>query len=75
VVDFLMGKQVYISAITELELFGKQNMTDKEISIMNELVESCFVFDLYPDIKQLVKQLKRKYGIKLPDAIIAATAI
>ncbi|NLJ01063.1 MAG: type II toxin-antitoxin system VapC family toxin [Bacteroidales bacterium] len=70
-----MGKQVYISAITELELFGKQNMTDKEISIMNELVESCFVFDLYPDIKQLVKQLKRKYGIKLPDAIIAATAI
>lgn len=32
VVDFLMGKQVYISAITELELFGKQNMTDEEVS-------------------------------------------
>ena len=75
VVDFLMGKQVYISAITELELFGRQNMNEEEIAVIEELVESCFVFDLLSPIKQIVKEIKRKYKIKLPDAIIAATAI
>jgi predicted nucleic acid-binding protein len=43
VADFLMGKQVNISAITELELFGKQDMNEEEISIIEELVESCEV--------------------------------
>ncbi|MPM60803.1 tRNA(fMet)-specific endonuclease VapC [bioreactor metagenome] len=75
VVDFLMGKQVYISAITELELFGRQNMNEEEIAVIEELVDSCFVFDLLSPIKQIVKEIKRKYKIKLPDAIIAATAI
>ena len=75
VIDFLMGKQVYISAITELELFGMQNMNEEEVTVIEELVESCFVFDLLSPIKQVVKEIKRKYKIKLPDAIIAATAI
>jgi predicted nucleic acid-binding protein len=43
--------------------------------VIEELVESCFVFDLLSPIKQIVKEIKRKYKIKLPDAIIAATAI
>jgi len=75
VVDFLIGKQVSISVITELELYGKQNMTSFEISVVDMLVENCFVIDLLPSIKQLVKKIKQKYKIKLPDAIIAATAM
>lgn len=30
---------------------------------------------MLPPIKQIVKEIKRKYKIKLPDAIIAATSI
>ena len=75
VVNFLIGKQVSISVITELELYGRQNMTSFEISVIDMLVENCFVIDLLPSIKQLVKEIKQKYKIKLPDAIIAATAI
>jgi len=75
VTDFLMGKQISISVITELELYGKQNMTSSETAIIDMLVESCFVIDLLPSIKQLVKKIKQKYKLKLPDTIIAATAI
>jgi hypothetical protein len=75
VVDFLTNKEVYISAITELELFGKQDMSESELTIIEELVDSCFVFDLLAPIKNIVKSIKHKYKIKLPDAIIAATAI
>ena len=75
VADFLTGKQISISVITELELYGKQNMTSSETAIIDMLVENCFVIDLLPSIKQLVKRIKQKYKIKLPDAIIAATAI
>ncbi|MDR3251244.1 MAG: type II toxin-antitoxin system VapC family toxin [Tannerella sp.] len=75
VIDFLTGKQVFISSITELELYGKRNMTPKELSIINMLIESCYVVELTYPVKQIVKQLKQKYRINLPDAIVAATAL
>jgi predicted nucleic acid-binding protein len=46
VVDFLSGKQICISVITELELYGKQNITLSEVSIIDVLVESCFYLDI-----------------------------
>jgi predicted nucleic acid-binding protein len=75
VVDFLIGKQVSISVITELELYGKQNLSQTETLIIDMLVENCFVIDLLQPVKQIVKKIKQKYKIKLPDAIVAATAI
>lgn len=72
---FFNGKETCISVITELELYGKQNITLSEVSIIDVLVESCFAVDLLPPVKQIVKKLKQGYKIKLPDAIVAATAI
>jgi predicted nucleic acid-binding protein len=39
------------------------------------LLDDCFIAELTPHVKQLVKKLMQKYAIKLPDAIIAATAL
>jgi predicted nucleic acid-binding protein len=39
------------------------------------LLDSCFIADINPAIKQIIKNLLQKYRIKIPDAIIAATAI
>jgi predicted nucleic acid-binding protein len=75
VVDFLTEKQIFISSVTELELYGKPNMNPTELSIIDVLVESCFIIDLIQSVKQIVKQIKQRYKIKLPDAIVAATAI
>lgn len=72
---FLKDKQIYVSAITELEMFGKQNLSKKESNIIDTLLEYCFVIDINQEIKTIYKEIKQKYSLKLPDAVIAATAI
>jgi predicted nucleic acid-binding protein len=39
------------------------------------LLNSCFIAEINPDIKKTTKHLMQTYPIKLPDAIIAATAM
>jgi predicted nucleic acid-binding protein len=75
VAEHLDGKQVWISVITELELFGKKRLTDREKDGIDLLVYSCFTVDINPQIKQITKKLMQSVSVKLPDAIIAATAI
>jgi len=71
----LTNNKIYISSITELELYGKRNLTDREIVILDELIDQCFIIDLTEPVKEIVKQIKQKNSIKLPDAIIAASSI
>lgn len=73
--EFLDGKQVWVSMITELELFGKPGLEEKEIKAINKLIEDCFVVDINSDIKQNTKYLMQNFSIKLPDAIIASAAL
>jgi len=75
VAAFLDEKQVWISVITELELFGKKGLSNAEISEIDSLLNSCFIAELTPQIKQISKELMQLYSIRLPDAIIAATAM
>lgn len=72
---FLDGKQIYLSVITELELFGKQNLSVQDNEIIETLLGVCFTIDINPEIKQIYREIRQKYAVKLPDAIIAATAI
>jgi len=73
--EYLDGKQVWISVITELELYGKKDLNEKEREEIDLLVDHCFVADINQGIKQMTKKILRMPGIKLPDAIIAATAM
>ena len=73
--DYLDGKQVWISVISELELYGKPGLTAGERNEIELLLDSCFISDINPSIKQITKDLLQKQRIKLPDAIIASTAI
>lgn len=74
VAEYLEGKQVWISMITELELYGKKGLTKKEINEIDNLVDNCFVSEINFDVKEHTKSLMQSYGMKLPDAIIAATS-
>jgi predicted nucleic acid-binding protein len=58
-----------------LELFGKQNLSFQDNEIIESLLKGCFVIEINPEIKQIYRELKQKHSIKLPDAIVAATAI
>ena len=74
VADYLDGKQVWISAITELELFGKKGLSKTEIDEINHLIDNCIIADINAEIKQTTKELLQESSVKLPDAIIAATS-
>jgi len=75
VAELLDEKQVWVSVISELELFGKRGLSKAEIVEINHLLDNCFIAELSPQIKKIVKELIQKFNIKLPDAIIAATAL
>ena len=73
--EYLNNKQVWISVISELELFGKKGLTEAEKKEINSLIDNCFVAELNYSIKNITKELLQTDKIKLPDAIIAATAL
>ena len=73
--NFLNGKQVYTSFICELELFGKRNLSLQDKVMIGLMLKNCFVIDINFAIKQIYVDLRQNYSIKLPDAVIAATAI
>ena len=74
-VTLLNEKALYISFITQLELLGYKDLTDDQINKIKELISHCIIIDINETIKELTIQIRREYGIKLPDCIIAASAI
>ena len=64
-----------ISFITELELLSSNKLTKREEKAVNDLLAETFIIGIEADIKTKTIMLRRKYGLKLPDALIAASAI
>lgn len=74
VIEIISDKDVVISFITELELLSFPKLSNLEEHNIKELLKNCQLINLNEEIKSLTIELKRKYKLKLPDAIIAATA-
>ncbi len=64
-----------VSFISEIELLGFKNLTKQDEIALKKLLNDSFIINFNEDIKQQTIRLKQKYSIKLPDAIIASTAI
>lgn len=75
IVEPFLDYNIGISFISEMELLGVFNIYKIQKSNMQSIIDECFVIDMSTEIKKKAIQLKQKYKIKLPDAIIAATAI
>ncbi len=58
-----------------MELFGKKGLSEAEVTEINYLLDSCFIAEINPQIKQITKNLLQKVSVKLPDAIVAATSL
>ncbi len=63
------------SVITEMELLGTPNLSANEKSKLKSLLGDCIIFPFSDDIKNITINIRQTKKIKLPDAIIAATAI
>ncbi len=64
-----------ISFISEIELLWFQGLTKSEELKLKMLLNDCFQIEWNNKIKDQTILLKRKYNIKLPDAIIASTCL
>lgn len=64
-----------ISIITNIELFASINITETEIKILESFVSISIIHSLDLILVEKIVQLRKEYSIKIPDAIIAATAI
>lgn len=64
-----------ISFISEVELLGFKGISQLEELKIKDLIKDCFYVDWSEAIKEQTIVLRKKYKVKLPDAIIAATAI
>ena len=73
--ELLNKKQFYISFITQLELLSFPGLNKKDISIFERLLSECVIIDINSEIKTTTINLRRKFKLKLPDCIIAATSL
>jgi predicted nucleic acid-binding protein len=67
-----------ISVISKLEFLSYPDLTEDEKSAFSELLEDLTVFDLVasnPALMQEIVAMRIDGGLKLPDAVIAATAL
>ena len=74
VLPVLENKSIYISFISELELLSCKNYTANELKVLNALLNDCIIIDINAEIKIFSVNYRIKNKLKLPDAIIAATA-
>lgn len=72
---FTQNVPLYVSAITELELFAFSNLSATEEAVIEELLTTVAVFAVDSHIARLAAFIRRQYRLKLPDSSIAATAM
>ncbi len=63
------------SSITRLELFGFPNLTNAEEIKLSDLLSRFAEFDVTSGIIDKAIQIRKQRRMKVPDAIIAATAL
>lgn len=75
IAELLNGKQLFVSFISQLELLGYPGLDVNERNKIKQFLDECTILDINEGIKQQVIEIRSLLRIKLPDAIIAASAI
>jgi len=73
--DLVKDEQPVISAITEIELLCWKTATEKDLEVLHNFINDALVIELEQPIKLKTADIRKTHKIKLPDAIIAATAL
>ena len=64
-----------VSVITEMELLSWPSLTSEEERKVREFLGQVVICELTPSIRARAVQLRKEQRLKLPDAIICATAM
>jgi hypothetical protein len=74
-VDALPEGEFSVSFVTELEVLSYPSITPQEEQQLKRFLHDIPVIDITAEIKERTIDLRKKYNLRLPDAIIAATAL
>lgn len=75
-INFLSEIEPIISVITRIELFSSTKLSETEINSLNSFIESAEIIDhINNEIVNKSVIIRLKHNIKLPDSIIAASAL
>lgn len=74
VAGLLNMKKIFISCITEIELLTFKKLSQGEKKVIGELLSDCTIIGLSEEIKKKTIDIRLNNRLKIPDAIIAATA-
>jgi predicted nucleic acid-binding protein len=70
------GNHLVVSFITELEILSYKNISKTEHQNLIRFLENeCIVIDINNSIKLETINIRTRHQLKLPDSIIAATAL
>ena len=64
-----------ISVITEMELLAWPSLSTEDEKKVRDFVAQLTVYELTPSIRNRAVQLRKAERLKLPDAIVCATAL
>lgn len=67
----IIDRAPQISIVNKIELLSLKDVSSQIVSF----TDNAFVFSLTDEIADTTIQLRKKYKIKLPDAVVAATAV
>lgn len=74
VIPLLNQKEIFVSFVTELELLSYKKITKEEQGIIASLLSDFKIIDINEPIKREAIRLRKKYSLKLPDAIVLASS-
>jgi predicted nucleic acid-binding protein len=72
---FVCDAPIYISAITELELFAFSGISTQEQTLIDEVLTTVSVIPVGSHMARLASFIRREHRLKVPDSVIAATAL
>lgn len=64
----------HVSVITEMELLSYPHLTQREEQQIQNFLSQLVIIDIDASIKKLAIALRKQQRLKLPDAIVSATA-
>ena len=70
-----LDKGLAFSVISEMELLSFSGITVEDENNIKSLLLDCKEISLTDEIKEKTIEIRKKYKTKLPDAIVAASAI
>jgi predicted nucleic acid-binding protein len=71
----LINEEINVSVITKIEVLSFDPDKDDNYTILVDFFEASNVLELTNDIVNKTIQIRQKQKIKLPDAVIASTAL